>query len=246
MRLAFVPFILLAPVAASAADLTITVTNQPPYMIEADGTGIFIDLIKDTFSAAGHTVKTQFLPNRRAFVDFEDKKVDGVFYYVGDKGQGSCKTENYGNYQTTLITLKKNNIKISSFADLSGRKVSAFFGATELFAPIYPDYAGAIKAAAEYREEADITRITKLLLSDRLDVGLFDWRIFLWTAKADAQGTPYGIADAEQHPILPPSLIALQMHKQQYCDDFNKGLAALKADGRYDRIYKKYIDAMMR
>lgn len=246
MRLSIVSLLALLPISVQAADLTITVTNQPPYMIEADGTGIFIDLIKEAFQAVGHTTKIKFLPNRRAFVDFEDKKADGVFYYVGDKGQGTCKTEDYGNYTTTLITLKKNNIKINSFNDLAGKKVGAFFGAKELFASMYSDYAGAITKTADYQEEADITRITKLLLNDRIDVGLFDWRIFLWTAKTDAQGSAFGIADAEHHPILRPSLIGLQMRNTQHCDDFNKGLAVLKKDGRYDAIYKKYVDALLK
>lgn len=239
MRLALISLCVLFPVAVSAADISFALTHQPPYMIEETSSGIFTDLISQAFAAAGHRVKLEFLPNRRAFAAFENRKVDGVLYYFGDKAQGSCRTEPYGNYQPMLMALKKNAFKIVSLDDVGGRRVGAFLGARDYFALTVANYAEAV-AAADYREEPDLARLTKLLLNDRLDIGIFDWRIFLWTAKTEAEGSLYTVRDIERHPLFPIAWVSAQLWNPAHCEAFNRGLAILRSDGRYVAIHRKY------
>jgi polar amino acid transport system substrate-binding protein len=239
------PLLLALPCAANATEITFAVTHQPPYMIEETKSGIFVDLITEIFSAAGQTAKPVFLPNRRAFASFEEKKVDGVLYYFGDKAKESCRTENYANYQPTLVALKKNNFSLKTLDGLQGQRVGAFLGAKDYFVPDYPEYPGAVAKARDYREEADITRISKLLLNDRIDIGILDWRLFLWTAKAESQGNLYAVRDIERHPYFATAWVGAQFWNAAHCEAFNKGLAILKSNGRYDAINQKYSDDVL-
>ncbi len=240
MRFALFSFCALLSAGASAADLSFALTHQPPYVIEETGGGLFSELITETFKAAGQGVQLVFLPNRRAFAYFEARKVDGVLYYFGEKAKESCRTETYGNYQPMLIALKKNAFIINNLTDLKGRRVGAFLGAKKYFADSEPSYVEAMTAAGEYREEPDLARLTKLLLNDRLDIGIFDWRIFLWTAKTEAEGSLYDVKDIEKHAIFPVAWVAAQLWNPAHCEAFNRGLSILKANGRYEAIQRKY------
>lgn len=209
-------------------------------MIEESHSGIFTDLIREAFAAAGHRMIPVFLPNRRAFSAFEKRYVDGVLYYFGDQAPGSCQTDPYGTYQPTLIALKKNAFKIDSLADLAKRRVGAFLGARDYFAPTIPDYAQAVTATADYREEPDLSRLTKLLLNDRLDIGVFDWRIFRWMAKTEGEGSLFQVEDIERHPIFPVAWVAAHLWNPAHCEAFNRGLSILRRDGRYMAIHRRY------
>ncbi len=244
MRLPLLAAGFLFPLTATAANISIAVMHQPPYMDEETRSGMFIDIITEALQTAGHTAKPVFLPARRGVATFEDKEIDGLLFYVGDKGQGSCRTESYGDYQPSLIALKRSGYAIKSFEDMTGRRVGAFLGAKEYFAPFYPDYVRALAKTADYRED-DIVRITKLMLNGRMDIGVMDWRIFLWTAKADSQGNQFTLPDFEQYPVFQTAWVGAQFWKSEHCQDFDRGLAAIKANGRYEAIRKKYNDALL-
>lgn len=243
MRVPSLAACLLLPLSAQATEISIGVMHQPPYMDEETRSGMFIDIIAEVLQAAGHRAKPVFLPARRGVATFEDKQIDGLLFYVGDKGQGSCRTEMYGDYQPSLIALRKSAYAIKSFDDLTGRRVGAFLGAKEYFAPFYPDYVVALTKAADYRED-DIVRITKLMLNGRMDIGVMDWRIFLWTAKADSQGNQYAMQEFEKYPVFQTAWVGAQFWKPEHCQDFDRGLAAIKANGRYEAIRKKYAEAL--
>lgn len=236
-----VSMLMAAPVVRADV-VKIALVNQPPYMIEENGGGIFIDVIREVMAAGGHEVVFQFLPNKRAFSDFEDKQIAGVYYYVDNKAPESCSTKAYGIYDTVAISLKKNNLTAGSFKEMEGHTVSAFLGAKDYFAYLYgPSFAESM-AKATYKEEADISRITKLLLNDRLDYGILDWRIFAWTARKDADQNRFKVEDATRHPFLKKSEISLQFHDKKYCEAFDKGLADLQNSGRFKAIYDAYAN----
>ncbi len=229
--------------AASAAEISIAVAHQPPYLDEETKSGMFLETISEALAAAGHVAKPIFLPARRGVALFENKEIEGSHYYFGDKAEGSCKTESYGDYQPGAIALKTLDSPIKSLADVKGRRVGAFVGAKDFFTPFHPDYPQAMTTAAEYRED-DVVRITRLASNGRIDIVLMDWRLFLWMLKNDNQEYKYKADDFQKNPVFGEAWISAQFWKKEYCDDFNRGLAMIKANGRYDAIRKKYADAL--
>ena len=208
--------------------------SLPPYIIAETGNGMEHDIVKEVLQSSGYVLKLKYVPFARVVHDY--KKYDGavtVNEATGVKGYFSDVVIAYQNY---AITLKDCGIIVDDVQDLAGKRVAAFQNATSYLGD---EYKRAVLAADNYMElDKQISQV-EMLYSRRIDVVISDINIFKFyrtkVTRVDTASAP------EFHEIFAPTLYKVVFNEADVREAFNRGLADLKACGRYQQIIDTYI-----
>lgn len=214
----------------------------PPYVIQESNSGYELDIMREALAVKGHTLKPVYASFLAAAKMLKEKSAEGAqrgspelteadgFYYAADP------TVLYEDY---AISLKKNHLKIDSIADLKGKSIVAYQGATKY---IGPEFAAAVKEAT-YQEQFSSRRVVQMLYAGGVQVAVFDINIFKYFADLEKKEMDT-TAELDLHKIFPAGTLmtnhAVFLNKQLR-DDFNAGLAQLKKSGRYKQIIAAYL-----
>jgi polar amino acid transport system substrate-binding protein len=218
-----------------------------PYIMQESNSGIEVDIIREALALKGHTLK----PSYNAFALTKqmliDKKADAAQRGNPEMPDGSgfyYASEPTVVYEDFAISLKKNNLSINTQADLKGKSIVAYHGATSFLGP---DYVAAVKGNANYQETTNQKRIPLMLFSGGVQVAICDVNIFKYFTNLVTIVTKD--VDTKQelvfHKIFPPSTLKTNnavFADPQIRDDFDAGLKQLKASGKYQQIVKKYVN----
>ncbi|QLG89556.1 transporter substrate-binding domain-containing protein [Chitinibacter bivalviorum] len=208
----------------------------PPYVIPETASGYELDIVRAAFQARGIDVKFSFLPPARALYSAKIKALDAVTTVNENSGATGYWSESHISYQNYAITLKSRQFNIQHVEDLAGHTVSAFQNAR---ISLGPQYALAINLAT-YQEYPDQLTQNKLLYSQRTDVVIADRLIFEYLNPqiADKFDTKQPLSF---HAIFPPTEYKVLFNDAKLRDQFNQGLAQIKANGTYRRIKERYL-----
>ena len=225
---------------ASAAELKIIFTQYtPPYVFE-DGSGILVEIVRTALESAGHTVKPVYVPIGRGFKMFADKQADGTTIVQESSGLKAAYSENFMQYHNRAFALKARNLQIRAIGDLKGMSVTAFQNAEKYLGE---EFRSAVAGNPKYKEIAQQDAQTHMLLLYRTDVAVMDESIFRYYRQRLIDEKK---ADRAQEyvafNIFPPTAYKAAFHDAKVRDDFNKGIAAMRKDGRYDAVYRKYAE----
>lgn len=215
----------------------------PPYVIQENNSGFEIDIIRAALAVKGYTLKPTYASFLAAPKMLKDKQADAAqrgnpelregegFFYAGEPTVV---------YQDNAISLKKNNLKIDSLADLKGKSIVSFQGATQFLGP---EFAAAVKGNPNYQESSNERRKLQMLYANSAQVYTGDANIFKYyrnTVKGDVDTAQ----EVVYHKVF-PTVNDVTRHAvfldKQVRDDFNAGLAQLKSSGQYQQIIKKYV-----
>ena len=225
---------------ACAAELKIIFTQYtPPYVFE-DGTGILVEIVRTALESSGHAVKPVYVPIGRGFKMFADKQADGTTIVQESSGLKAAYSENFMQYHNRAFALKGRNLQIRTIADLKGMSVSAFQNAEKYLGE---EFRRAVAGNPNYKEIAQQDAQTHMLLLYRIDVAVMDESIFRYYRQRLIDEKK---ADRAQEyvafSIFPPTPYKAAFHDARVRDDFNRGIAAMRKDGRYDAVYRKYAE----
>lgn len=237
--------LLATALPATAADVRMIFgLAVPPYVIKDNNSGYELEIIKEALAVKGHTLKPVYAAFGATKNMLKDKAAEGAQRGNPDLPESDgyfYAAEPTVVYEDYAITLKKNNLAINSVADLKGKSIVAYQGATTF---IGPDYAAAVKGNPQYQENSNSRRVVQMTYAGGVQVAVFDINIFKYFAAA-LKGEMDTSAEVTFHKIFPPSTLktnnAVFLDKQVR-DDFNAGLAQLKKSGRYQAIIKKYVN----
>ena len=224
------------PPPSGAAELVLATSNGPPHMIQADHSGIDIDITRAVLRRLGHDLRLQYLPLARA-----KKMVKLGFFdattptFAETDSPGFYVSAPIVDYRPTVFTLRKHDYQIDSIADLQGHSILTFQGARGYFGPRF----AAAAAKASYKELADMSKFPRLLLRDRFSVVVLDYYIFLYFYRQHDKSR--SLAPFTLHDIIPPVTAAIGFHDKRLRDSFNKALAHFFAEGGHLPIIEKYI-----
>ena len=209
----------------------------PPYVFE-DDTGIVVDIVRTALESSGYKLKAVYVPIGRAFKMFADKEVDGTTIIQESSGLKAEYSAYFMQYHNRAFALKSRNFSIRNFGDLKGKSVSAFQEATKYLGE---DFARAVEGNAGYKEIAQQDAQVQMLLLGRTDVAVMDESIFRYYRQ---QLILQGKVDKNQEyvgfDIFPATPYRAAFRDPKVRDVFDKGIAAMRKDGRYDAIYQKY------
>lgn len=220
---------------ANAKDITLIAgLSLPPYIIQEENRGMEYDIIKEALALKGHNLQMNYVPFVRLVVDY--KKFDGAVTINESSGAEGNYSDVVITYQNYAISLKSKNLTINSIQDLKGVSTLAFQNATKYLGN---EFAAMAKDNSNYAEQGNQEAQVKMLYSGRVDAIVSDINIFkFFRKKVDNMDTSVEIT---LHELFPGTDYKVLFNDAQIRDDFNAGLAELRASGRYKAIVDSYI-----
>lgn len=213
----------------------------PPYVGQRASDGIEIDIVKAILKDTPYEAVFIQQPRVRMIAAFENKELNGILTQNVNASKVGCYTDWYISHQNVAITVKDRELQIEGLADLEGRAVLSFSGATRYLGD---GFGNAIKRASRYTESGDQAKHISLLYKNRFDVIVGDsWILSLAQKRHFTKTGEYRAT--HKHPIMPPSLYVARFQEQAICDAFNHSLRSLRASGEYAEIWDGYTKQLV-
>lgn len=221
-----------------AKEITLAVANDiPPYIFSASNTGIELDIAREALGASGYEVKFMSVPLGRLALMLALDKIDGALTLKESLDVSNIYfSKPYIRYQNVAVSLTKNNYFISDMDNLAERQVVAFQNAIKYLGN---DFGAVAKASPDYRELARQDLQVNMLFRGRTEVIVLDINIFnYYRNKSHAS---YFELPVTIHPIFPENIYCAGFKNSKIRIAFDKGVAQLRASGRYDEIINSYL-----
>ncbi|HEX7385725.1 MAG TPA: transporter substrate-binding domain-containing protein [Castellaniella sp.] len=235
MSLAFAAY---APVSTAAEKTAIVVgadTTFPPFETEKDGkvTGFDIDLIREIAKAEGLTTSIKTMPFNGLIPSLQAGSIDAAVAGI------TIKTSRMQNvdfsdayYKSGLSVMVKKDSKIKGFADLKGHVVATKKATSSV------DYMTSHGIALDHiKQFQNIDSAYQALMTGGADAVVFDNPVNVNFKTSHGQGVKivgdlltgeyYGIAITKKEPWL--------------AEKINAGLAKIKKNGEYKKLFVKYF-----
>lgn len=235
--IAFFSLAILLPASGFAGTLVVGFgTHKPPYVFERENRGLDYELVEAALDEAGIELKPYYAPLERLHRMLQYQELGAMATTNETSGVTAHYSTVYIEYQNVAVSLQHRNIRLETIEDLAGYSVSAFQRARFVLGPRFGKMAA---ANLRYREEArQITR-NLLLYAGRVDVMIGDRRIIRAFNREIAERV-----DTRQpvfeHALFPPTSYRVGFADAETRDRFDQGLAAIKANGRYQAITRRY------
>jgi polar amino acid transport system substrate-binding protein len=238
--LSVLSFCLITVFAASVQAKTLKIgmgLSKPPYIIQDENAGVEVDIITRAFELVGHKVIPQYMPLRRILHALNGKAIDGGINIRPNIKVDAHLSDVMIYYRNYAISLRDKDVQIDEISDLANYRVVAFQNAHRLLGD---EFAKSVEFNSGYSEIGQQELQVKMLMAGRVDAVVADFRIFLHFKEKLATSFPSS-SSIDFHAIFPPTPYRAAFIDPEVRDDFNKGLARLKASGEYDEILSKYI-----
>ncbi|MGB4073272.1 substrate-binding periplasmic protein [Pseudomonas sp.] len=211
-------------------------THKPPYVFEGEARGLEYDIVVAAAQRGGLQVAVQHAPQERLHLMLSRGQIDAIATTNERSGVSAFYSDVYIEYQNVAVALRSRELKIERISDLRKYSVNAFQRARNLLGPEFQKMA---EANPQYREEAFQIARNRMLYSGRVDVVVTNMRILRYFNRE-----VYTQVDVSQpltlYPIFPPTGYRLGCRRQADCERFSQGLAAIRADGEYAAIERRY------
>ena len=211
-------------------------THKPPYIFESEARGLEHDIVRAAAQRGGMEPVANFAPMERLSLMLSKGQLD-VIATTNERSGGSIfYSDAYIRYQNVAVALRSRNLDIQRISDLVGYSVNAFQRARFLLGSEFEAMAA---NNPRYREEAFQIARNRMLYSGRVDVVVSDMRILRYFNRE-----VYTQVDVTQpltlYPIFAPTDYKLGCRLQVDCERFNQGLAAIRENGEYTTIERRY------
>lgn len=105
--------------------------NLPPWTLQADDSGIAVDIVRKSLKLKGHHLKTEYLSLK--LLNLALKADCDAHAQVESRTLKGFYSDKILDFQTSLISLKPNGFIIGSVNDLQDKHIIAFPNASVLF-----------------------------------------------------------------------------------------------------------------
>ena len=213
------------------------ISNQLP------ANGLAVNLVTEIFAHAGYQVEMEFMPWQRVSEEMEDGGIDisVAAWFNETLAREAQFTDSYLDNELVIIKRKLDQLSYSTPEEFKtninsrGYRLGVFkdFG--------YGDYFSEIAPLVSLNYYKYCTQMIRDVANKSTDIALID----NWTAQKSLDNTK-NVAD---HLEVMPTLIKRGLHvtiskmRSDYkaiADAFNKALAEMKENGRYEEILKKH------
>jgi len=211
-------------------------THKPPYVFEDEDSGLDYELVEAAMAQAGLEMKPHYAPLERLHRMLQHQELDAMATTNQTSGVSAHYSYIYIEYQNIAVTLKHRNITLDTVGDLAGYSISAFQRARFVLGP---EFTTMTAKNPRYREEArQITR-NLLLYAGRVDVMIGDRRIIRAFNSEIADRVDVS-QPVTEHSLFPPTGYRVGFADAALRDRFDKGLDAIRANGQYRAITRRY------
>ena len=224
---------------ATAKELQVVFTYTTPPFVFKDGTGIVIDIVKESLAYRNYTVKPLFVNIGRGFEMFKNGYVDATSLIKKSSGLKAYYSEPFMQYHNIIISLKSNHYKVKNLSDLKSYYFIAFQNAKVYLGKEFEEVSK--QAGDKYSEIADQKSQVYKLFMGRTDFIVMDRHIFEYYKNEliyeDKVSKDIKVSFFEP---FEPTKYRTAFKDKKVRDDFNIGLKYLKETNRYDKIYDDY------
>lgn len=229
----------LLAVVAQADTFTAAADPYPPYgdPKNPDG-GLGMEIIRAAFKTQGHEVSMEYVPWARAEAGVKNGSYDIVpFTWRTDaRVKVLLFSTAYAVGNVRFIKRKDDPFEFNGLDSLSGKRVGTVRGY---------GYGDSFVASTAFERESsnDLMTNIKKLLRNRIDLTLEDEIVARSIINAEAPETLNQIEFVKTPLSVNPMYITAGLQNpraQEIIGAFNKGLEIIKANGTFDKIYKKY------
>ncbi|WP_428633562.1 substrate-binding periplasmic protein [Sedimenticola sp.] len=228
---------LLLACTAQAETVIAAQDPWPPFIQQGADSGLSISLLKAAMKRGGYDIEFKLMPWNRALNEVKNGKLDLLpgAWYTDERSNYLIYSDPYVQNSIKFIKKKNDPFEYDGLKSLSGKKVGIVSG--------YGYGDDFSKADNFSRPEAgSVEANIKKLLSGRIDLTLEDEIVAKSVIKKSgldlgAVGfTAQGLSVNNLHVATGKA----NPRGQKIIDAYNKGLAAIKADGTYDQILAEY------
>lgn len=210
---------------------------KPPFIIEENGSGMQLDIMRAALASKGYQVNFLHLPLGRSITAYQRLNADGVITLLSDyEHPGMYLSKPYIVYQNVAVSLAENDFKIGSVNDLSGKSVAAFQHAKKFLGKQYRD---TVSYSVSYREIAEQKKQIEMLFLRQAEVIILDLNIFkhfIKTSNDRRFNKAFNI-----HYIFNERNYSAGFRNETIAKDFDAAIAELKANGSYQEILDNYL-----
>jgi len=215
---------------------------KPPYVMESGKAGVELEIADQALAAGGCKMIAMQFPPSRGLGMLRAGLIEGLMTVDEGIGGSGYFSDPYIVYQNVATTLSNRHIQLNSIEDLANYSVAGFQNATVILGERFKQVTAHHK---DYKEYSYQLLQDNLLYTGRVDVVVGDRLIFRYFSTRMQPAI-----DASQpvtfHTIFPPNPRKAVFRSAEIRDRFNAGLKAIRSNGQYDAILKKYQKLLQR
>lgn len=211
---------------------------KPPFIIEENGRGLQLDIVRSALEAVNKEVHFIHVPFGRTVTTFQSLNADGIVTVLSDYQHPNLFiSKPFITYQNVAVSLLENQLSLKKIGDLSGKSIVSFQNAKKYLGE---DFNKIIRYSMDYREVAEQVKQIELLFLHRTEVIILDINIFKYLLKHDTTGRysqPFKV-----HYIFNERQYSAAFKSEKNRDVFDQGIKSMKEQGTYQIIVDKYLD----
>ncbi|MEW7866806.1 substrate-binding periplasmic protein [Aeromonas diversa] len=220
---------------AQAATVTAAQDPWPPFVIDGSK-GISVEIVKSALASQGHQLEMRIMPWARVLSGVEEGSIDILVgaWFTEARTKTLLFSDPYLNNEVKFIQLAGGSFDYSGLDSLKGKSVGIVRG--------YGYGDDFMQADLNRQEAVDLPTNLKKLLDHRIDLTLEDEvvaRAIMAQQGMDAAQFSFTTKALSTNPLHVASGLK-NPNRKQWIEAFNKGLAAIKADGTLDKILASY------
>lgn len=217
--------------------------NSAPYVMpDKDNPGISVEITREAFKRVGIQIKPVFQSYMRVKEEVKRGRLDGAAAMPGGE-ENLHYSEPSIAFDNVAVVRKRDDIVIEHIRDLPGHRIVAWQNAHDHLGGEFQQLFGRhVKEdyVRKYYDLADQASQVRMFWSGRADVIVIDDVIFDYMTSTMADDFDTGIA-LEKHRIFGGlTVFPIAFNDRELRDQFNIGIAKLRAEGRIEQIYQKY------
>jgi len=240
-RLLLLLLLLSSTLTLAKQTLKVGVGNFPPFFVEKDKSGLFIEITEALFNELPeYDIDFVFMSNKRLHHEIGTGKVIDVACNIFSES----KNEAYLSmpifrYSDVAISRKSDHLTINQVSDLQGKSITAYQGAMDLLGI---DFKKMALANTEYSEHPRPSHSSYLLITGQKDVRIGDINIF-WFDLANKYQKIDDKINAQNytvHHLWPDVYSHIAFKDKSIRDKINKAIIKLTNNGAIQSIYAKF------
>jgi len=237
----FISLLVCSSTSIAQQVLKVGVGNFPPFFIENGNKGIFIEIIDEIFKQLPqYKVEYVFMSNHRILHEINHgESIDVACNIFPESKVKAFLSEPVFRFRDVAISKKTDQIKINTIADLHGKSIAAYQGATELLGDKFKQMT---KTNLQYSEHAHPKETTLLMISGKKDIRIGDINIFRYDLNNKHYDKDVSIAhsDFTVHYLWPTVYTHMAFKDPLLKNVVDEVIQKLKLSGTMDKIYAKH------
>ena len=216
----------------------------PPWVIPETNTGIELDILREAFKVRGYQIAPNYLSFAMSYSMFEADKLDGILNVTESSVKNGFYSAPVLSFENVAISLQEKNFPANiDLPFLSDKSIVAFQKASILLGETFRQV---VAKNMRYQEVAQQSLQINLLMIRNVDFIIMEKNIFGYYWQ-QALADPHLIRAQSKlnrpvqfHYLFEPTEYRFVFATEQIRNNFNAGLAVIRANGLYDAIFERY------